>query len=356
MTPTILNAYGLSAESKIEPLTSGLINRTWKVTDGGNHFILQQINHQIFKKPHNLAANIRMVDAYLKEHAPQYLFVAPLLTTQREDLFDDKGEGYFRLFPFIEGSHTINVVSTTEQAFEAAFHFGKFTRLLAGFDVTKLHMTIPDFHNLSLRYRQFENALKGGNPTRIKQSKGLIDAIKNQSDIVTEFQKIQKNSNVRLRVTHHDTKISNVLFDKNGKGICVIDLDTIMPGYFISDVGDMFRTYLSPANEEVKDFNEIDVRDDFFRAIVQGYVSTMGTELTEEEKHLILYSGKFMTYMQAMRFLTDYCNNDVYYGARYEEQNLVRAGNQLQLLKILTDKTETLQKIVSEELSNTNSQ
>ena len=151
----------------------------------------------------------------------------------------------------------------------------------------------------------------------------------------------------QLRVTHHDTKISNVLFDESGKGICVIDLDTIMPGYFISDLGDMFRTYLSPANEEVKDFNAIDVRDDFFRAIVQGYVSTMGTELTEEEKRLILYSGKFIIYMQAMRFLADYINNDVYYGARYEEQNFVRAGNQLQLLKILTDKTEILQKIVS---------
>ncbi|HZI26378.1 MAG TPA: aminoglycoside phosphotransferase family protein, partial [Chryseolinea sp.] len=252
-------------------------------------------------------------------------------------------------FPFIKGSHTINVVSSPEQAFEAAFHFGKFTRLLAGFDVTKLHITIPDFHNLSLRYRQFEDALTQGNPTRIKQSQPLIDAIKNQRDIVTVFEKIQKNSKVKLRVTHHDTKISNVLFDESGKGICVIDLDTIMPGYFISDVGDMLRTYLSPANEEVSDFSTIDVREDFFRAIVQGYISTMGTELTEDERALMLYSGSFLTYMQAMRILTDYCNNDVYYGARYEEHNLVRAGNQLQLLKILTDKAEILQKIVSTE-------
>ena len=355
MISTILNAYGISAESKIDQLTSGLINKTWKVTDGENQFILQQINHQVFKKPYDIAANIRMVDEYLKEHAPKYLFVAPVSTTHHDDLFYLKDEGYFRLFPFIKGSHTINVVSSPEQAFEAAFHFGKFTRLLAGFDAKKLHIAIPDFHNLSLRYRQFEEALKGGNPIRIKQSKSLIDAIKKQSDIVTEFEKIQKNSNVKLRVTHHDTKISNVLFDENGKGICVIDLDTIMPGYFISDVGDMFRTYLSPANEEVKDFVTIDVRDDFFRAIVQGYVSTMGTELTEEERRLILYSGKFITYMQAMRFLTDYCNNDVYYGARYEDQNFVRAGNQLQLLKILTDKTELLQKIVSEELKHTSS-
>ena len=353
MISTILTAYGLAADSKTEQLTSGLINKTWKVTDGENQFILQQINHQVFKKPYDVGANIRMVDEYLKEHAPQYLFVAPVSTARGEELFYLKDEGYFRLFPFIKGSHTINVVSSPEQAFEAAFHFGKFTRLLAGFDAKKLHIAIPDFHNLSLRYRQFEEALKVGNPTRIKQSKALIDAIKKQSEIVTEFQKIQKNSNVKLRVTHHDTKISNVLFDENGKGICVIDLDTIMPGYFISDLGDMFRTYLSPANEEVKDFNTIDVRDDFFRAIVQGYVSTMGNELTTEEKHLILYSGKFLIYMQAMRFLTDYCNNDVYYGARYEEQNFVRAGNQIQLLKILTDKTEILEKIVSEELKHT---
>jgi Ser/Thr protein kinase RdoA (MazF antagonist) len=349
MISTILNAYGLSVESKIDQLTSGLINKTWKVTDGDKQFILQQINHQVFKKPYDIAANIRMVDEYLKEQAPQYLFVAPVSTTDKEDLFYLKGEGYFRLFPVIKGSHTINVVSSPEQAFEAAFHFGKFTRLLAGFDAKKLHVAITDFHNLSLRYRQFENALNHGNPVRIKQSKSLIDSIKKQVDIVAEFEKIQKNSNVKLRVTHHDTKISNVLFDENGKGICVIDLDTIMPGYFISDVGDMFRTYLSPANEEVKDFNTIDVRDDFFRAIVQGYVSTMGTELTPDEKKLILYSAKFIIYMQAMRFLTDYCNNDIYYGARYDEHNFVRAGNQLQLLRILTDKTEILQKIVSAE-------
>ena len=349
MAPGIFEAYRLSIESKIEPLTSGLINSTWKVTDGESEFILQRINNQVFKKPYDLAANISMIEAYLKEHAPQYLFVASISTVDHQDVFYDKNEGYFRLFPFIKGSHTISVVSSPEQAFEAAFHFGKLSRLLAGFDATKLHITIPDFHNLSLRYRQFEDALMKGNRDRIKQSQSLIDSIKKQSHIVAEFEKIKKNKNVKLRVTHHDTKISNVLFNEDGKGICVIDLDTIMPGYFMSDVGDMLRTYLSPANEEVSDFSTVDVREDFFRAIVQGYISTMGNELTENERALFLYSGSFLIYMQAIRFLADYINNDVYYGARYEEHNLVRAGNQLQLLKIITDKTEILQKIVSEE-------
>jgi hypothetical protein len=123
-----------------------------------------------------------------------------------------------------------------------------------------------------------------------------------------------------------------------------------MPGYFISDVGDMMRTYLSPANEEEKDFDKIEVREDFFKAIVNGYLSSMGDELTGEEQGLFLYSGLFLIYMQAIRFLADYFNRDVYYGARYEDQNFVRAGNQLILLKRLDEKTGLLQTIIAKEL------
>ena len=352
MNPAILKNFGLAEDSQIDPLTSGLINSTWKITDGEREFVLQQVNTNVFRKPYDLAANIRMLDEYLKKNSPNYLFVAPLPTIQQEDLC--YVNGYFRLFPFIAGSHTISVVASPDQAFEAAFQFGKFTQLLAGFDASNLHHTIPNFHNLTLRYQQFDEAVANGNPARIKQSKALIDTIRSQHEIVTHFEKIQKNRNIRQRVTHHDTKISNVLFNNSGKGICVIDLDTVMPGYFISDVGDMMRTYLSPANEEVTDLNSIDVRVDFFQAIVQGYLSTMNAELTDEEHQLIIYSGLFLIYMQAIRFLADYCNNDVYYGARYEEHNFNRAANQLQLLKILRAKTAELEKIVSKESKRSN--
>ena len=252
--------------------------------------------------------------------------------------------------PFIKGSHTISVVSSPDQAFEAAFQFGKFTRLLSGFDAGKLHATIPDFHNLTLRYQQFEEALKHGNAARVKQSKTTIDEIRSHLHILTSFEKIRKSPLVKQRVMHHDTKISNVLFDDSGKGICVIDLDTVMPGYFISDVGDMMRTYLSPANEEEKDFNKIEVRDDFFGAIVHGYLSNMGDELTAEEKGLILYAGLFLIYMQAIRFLADHLNDDCYYGAGYTDHNLVRAQNQLSLLKKLEEKSARLQEIITNEL------
>ena len=350
MITTILESYGIHKESLIEPLNSGLINRTWKVTDGKRQFILQQINNNVFKKPYDVAANIRMIDEYLKERSPHYLFVSPISNLHNQDIVYEKEQGYFRLFPFIGGSHTIDIVSTPDQAYEAAFQFGKFAQLLSLFEVGNLNITIPDFHNLTLRYKQFETSLEVGNAERIRQSKELVAEMKKRTSILDEFEMIKKSKDVRLRVTHHDTKISNVLFNDKGKGMCVIDLDTIMPGYFISDVGDMMRTYLSPANEEVSDFTKIEVRDDFFRGIVQGYVTAMDNELTQEEQRLILYSGSFLIYMQALRFLTDYINNDIYYGAKYELHNFIRAGNQITLLKSMEDKKEVLQAIILKEL------
>ena len=346
MISTILNSYNISDQCLVEPLTSGLINRTWKITDVENQFILQQINTEVFKKPFEVAANIRMIKEFLNEHSPDYLFVSPITDKMGRDIVHHQHQGFFRVFPFIKGSHTIDVVTSAEQAYEAAFQFGTFAKLLSGFDVTKLHATIPDFHNLILRYQQFERSLEKGNQKRISQSGLLIEYLKKRVDIVNEFERLRKDIAVKQRVTHHDTKISNVLFNANGKGMCVIDLDTIMPGYFISDVGDMMRTYLSPANEEEEDFSKIEIREDFFRAIVHGYTAAMKNELTPSEKRLITYSGSFLVYMQALRFLTDYLNNDVYYGANYEEHNFVRAGNQVQLLKEMENKKEVLDEIV----------
>jgi Ser/Thr protein kinase RdoA (MazF antagonist) len=351
MTDQILQMYGIDPrECQVESLTSGLINNTWKVTCKDRDYIVQRINNLVFRKPFEVAENIRMIDEYLKKHAPAYLFVSPVTNIRGQDIFFDEVQGYFRVFPFIKNSHTINVVSDPEQAFQAALQFGRFTRLLSGFDASKLNITIPDFHNLGLRYSQFETALQNGDPDRIRESAHLVAEIKDQVSIVESFDKIRNNAQVKSRVTHHDTKISNVLFDKEGRGLCVIDLDTVMPGYFISDVGDMMRTYLSPANEEEKDFDKIEVREDFFRAIVNGYLSSMGDELTGDEQRLILYSGVFLIFMQAIRFLADYFNRDVYYGARYEKQNFVRAGNQVVLLKRLTEKTTVLEKIIADEL------
>ena len=336
MTEDVLKAFGL-VKAAYEPFGTGLINHTWKVHTHEQNFVLQQINDNVFKRPQDIAFNIRAVAAYLRANHPDYLFIAPLIANDGRDLVHIDGKGWFRLMHFVENSLTFDVVQTPDQAYEAAKQFGRFTRMLSGFDASKLRPTIPQFHDLELRFRQFLDALKEGDERRRVTSKDIITRLLEQKVIVDEYQNIVTDPEFRIRVTHHDTKISNVLFDRNNKGICVIDLDTIMPGYFISDVGDMMRTYLSPVSEEEKDFDKIVVRDEFYNAIVEGYSQEMKDELTRTERNYFLFAGKFMIYMQALRFLTDYLNNDVYYGAKYEDHNLVRAKNQATLLQRLTE-------------------
>jgi Ser/Thr protein kinase RdoA (MazF antagonist) len=328
---SILQQYGSQFQNdSLEVISGGLINQTWKVSAKGENFILQRINDNVFKEPQKIATNIRFLADHLTAIESDYFLVSAIKTESGEELAYEAGQGYFRLTPFVKNSKTIQVVETPEQAYEAALQFGRFSSSFSDFDARQLHVTIPNFHDLAYRYKQFENALLTGNPQRVKACSDEINQIR-RYDLVDEYNRILRNPVFKLRVTHHDTKISNVLFDLNNKGVCVIDLDTVMPGYFFSDVGDMMRTYLSPTNEEETDFSKIEVRPMFYHAIVQGYSDGMKGALSEEEQNSFSLAGQFLIYMQALRFLTDYLNNDVYYGAQFEGQNLTRAQNQLSL-------------------------
>ncbi|HMR84942.1 MAG TPA: aminoglycoside phosphotransferase family protein, partial [Niabella sp.] len=275
ITDSVLGHYGFEGnEYTIEKFGSGLINNTWLVLKGSEKYILQKVNKNIFTNPFLIADNIEKIQTHLSVHDSHYFFTAPCKTLQGESivhLLDD----YYRMFPYVIGSHTIDVVQSPQQAYEAASQFSRFTSVLSGLDINTLNITLPSFHDLSLRYVQFSDALEKGNKERIKEGSDLIEELKAYSAIVEEYNNIKNNNEFKLRVTHHDTKISNVLLDDNHKGICVIDLDTVMPGYFISDVGDMMRTYLCPVSEEEKDFSKIEVRDDFYFAIVNGYKAFM---------------------------------------------------------------------------------
>lgn len=333
MFENILSVYGLDADqTKVESFGDGLINHTWKVNAGKKNYILQKVNNKVFKNPSDIDENLSLLSKYLSKEDPEYLFVSPVVATNGESLIRTD-TGYFRLFPFIEGSTSLNALTKEEEAYEAAKEFGKFSKILAGFKAEELNITIPDFHNLILRYAQFTDACKQALPERLEKARECITFINDHQCIVNTYRELIDNKDIPLRVIHHDTKINNVLFDNNNKGICVIDLDTVMPGYFISDVGDMMRTYLSPANEEETDFSKIYIRKEFFKAIHDGYMQEMEIVLTPEEKHYFTYSGEFIIYMQAIRFLTDYLQNDIYYGAKYEDHNFNRAKNQITLLK-----------------------
>lgn len=352
MIPSILRAFGLQPDDYFAgPFGSGLINHTWKVSGLDQSYILQRINHNVFKSPQSIADNLIIIGDYLRLTASEYPFAGPLPATDGNYLFMADGD-YYRLFPFVKNSHTIDLVTHSQQAYEAARQFGKFSRLLTDFDPLQLNYTLPDFHNLILRVEQFQSALKTAPTERLNTASAEIEEIAGYAQIAETYARLVNDKQIPLRVIHHDTKISNVLFDDQNKGICVIDLDTVMPGYFISDVGDMMRTYLSIVNEEEQDLSKIAISYDFFMGIYEGYMEQMGDILTTTERDLFLYAGKFMIYMQALRFLTDFLNGDIYYPTQYAGHNLLRAQNQLVLLKQYINSETKFKEIINKAGSN----
>ncbi|MVN20496.1 phosphotransferase enzyme family protein [Mucilaginibacter arboris] len=329
-----LTEFGLEPEGyEVKKFGSGLINYTWKLTGSKGSYILQQINDTIFKRPEDIADNIRKLQIFLQQTVPEYLFVAPVPSLSNKYLIQSEDGSFYRLLPFIQGSHTVDYLQHQEQAYEAAVQFGKFTRLLKDFDLKQLKYTLQDFHNLSLRFEEFKTSCAQAGHSRLERAKKAVEEVFLNMDIARIYGGLISNGEIPLRVVHHDTKINNVLFDGQGKGLCVIDLDTVMPGFYLSDAGDMLRTCLSPANEEESDLAKIHIREDFFMAIYNGYMKEMGEVLTPKEKGLFIYSGKMMIYLQALRFLTDFLNGDKYYHITYPEQNLIRASNQFELLR-----------------------
>lgn len=333
----IVNRYGLAAdEFKISRTGSGHIHQTYLLEGAGN-YILQQLNTRVFARPEYILHNIALAEGYIKDQDPQYPFSSPLPDAEGEFLVTDQQGNTWRLFKAIEGAITIDEVSTAAQAFSAAKAFGKFARLLKDADANQFHEIIPGFHSLSLRYKQFEQALENSTAERKKQASEIITRAKSFFHLVVEYNKRINSGKLVKRIMHNDTKINNVLFNSGGQAFSVIDLDTLMPGYFIYDLGDMVRTFVSPVNEEAQDLNKIIFRQEIYDALLKGYLSEMSELLTEGEKSTIPFAGKMMTYIMALRFLTDYLNGDVYYPVKYEGHNLMRAKNQLHLLSLLPE-------------------
>lgn len=334
--PEIISQFNLDpAEYKWDAVGSGFIHNTYKL-EGEKDFILQRVNKNVFKKPEVIASNIHEAARYLKKNFPDYLFTSALTTKDGKEMVYDE-EGFpWRIFPYFENTFTIDKVSTAEEAYSAASEFGRLTKFLDGVNTALFKPTIDRFHDLQWRWEQFQDALKNPAGNRLKKAATEVEKSKSFSYLVDEFNELIKSGKLRLRITHNDTKINNVLFDSTtDKAVCAIDLDTLMPGYFIYDLGDMVRTFVSPVDEEERDLNKVFVRKDIYNALVEGYLSQMDSVLSKEEKTAIAFSGMMMTYIMALRMLTDFLNGDVYYQIKYPDQNIVRARNQLKLLEEL---------------------
>jgi hypothetical protein len=333
-TNEILEAFDLKpSQFQIKEIKTGHIHSTFHLT-GAQEFILQKVNTKVFKKPELISANLSLARNYLQEHFPQYLFTGNITTKDGKGLFYDAQGNPWRLFPYNGNTYSIDRVEAPEQAQSAAREFATFARCLSGCDVSSFRETIPHFHDLAWRYKQFERARENSN--RLSRCGDAVRQVETHRDLVRQYQELIHNGSLSPRIMHNDTKINNVLFDRTtGEAVCVIDLDTVMPGFFIYDLGDMIRTFVCPVDENESNLDLITIRDDLRKLTEEAYVNELKDVLTREELKAIDFAGPMMTYIMAIRFLTDYLEGDQYFRTAYPEQNLFRARNQLKLLELL---------------------
>jgi thiamine kinase-like enzyme len=328
-----------SGNITVESISGGLINHTFKVScQLKPDFLLQQINKNVFDHPDQVQNNYIRIWEYAEFEFTGLRLPTPKYYGQTATLFVDDNENYWRAFEFIENARMIHVAEKPSQAKAAARSFAKFTAAFEDFNVQMLKKVIPGFHDLSLRYSQFEDAMKGEAYERMAKALPVIEELKQRERYKYFYEVITESEEFPQRVMHHDAKITNVLFStKKGKVICPVDFDTVMPGYFFSDLGDLIRSLTSPEDENSIHFDKIEIRKEFYEAIITGYLYEMEKQLTTSEIKYIHYSGLLIIYMQALRFLTDYLNGDVYYRIDYPNQNFNRAKNQLILLQKLEE-------------------
>lgn len=326
-------------EITVEPIGGGLINYSYRVScQLKPDFFLQRINAQVFARPEQVQENYIRIWEYAEFEFTGLRLPSPKHCDRRTTLFVDEKGNYWRAFEFIADACMLPVADKPAQARATAKAFAKFTAAFEEFNVENLRPVIPSFHDLGLRYQQFEQALQGEAYERMAQCLPLIEALKKRERYKHFYELITESEEFPQRVMHHDAKIANVLFySTTGKVICPVDFDTVMPGYFFSDLGDLIRSMVSREDENSTNFDGISVRKAFYEAILAGYLQLMDKQLTSSEKKHIHYAGPLIVYMQALRFLTDYLNGDIYYRTQYASQNFDRAKNQLILLQQLED-------------------
>jgi hypothetical protein len=335
-----------------EPYGTGHINDTYRAVfeqlGARRPMILQRINHNIFKDPAALMDNIERVTthvtAQVAAQSDAERRALTLIRTHRDAPCHRDPEGnWWRMYQFVERSRSYDAVTSPHQAYQAAFAFGQFQQQLATLPTPRLHDTIPNFHNTPSRFTALQAAIASDPINRAAQAAPEI-AFALAHEPITG---ILLNANLPERVTHNDTKFNNVLLDdQTDQALCVIDLDTVMPGLVLYDFGDMVRTATSPAPEDELDLNKVTMRMPIFESLVRGYLSAAGSFLTREEKQFLAFSGKLITLEIGLRFLTDYLSGDTYFKTHRPGHNLDRCRTQFQLVRSIEQQEESMTRLV----------
>lgn len=347
----VLRGFRLDAKPvSCEPYGCGHINVTYlAVTESGRRYILQKINNNTFRDVAGLMENITAVTEFLRTKTDDPRSVLTLVKTADGASYLHAQEGYWRVYDFVEDTICLQQPETDEDFYQSAVGFGTFQQLLAEFPAEKLHETIPNFHNTPDRYRAFLETLERDPMRRAAQVQPEIEfALARQSEMAA-LQTALKSGELPLRVTHNDTKLNNVLLDaKTRKALCVIDLDTVMPGSSLYDFGDSIRFGAATAAEDERDLSRMEMSLERFRIFTRGYVRSC-PGLMQKELELLPLGAKTMTMECGVRFLTDYLDGDHYFAVHRGGQNLDRARTQFRLVADMEKKWNEMQKIVAEE-------
>ena len=350
----ILRQFCLDAEpASCTPYGCGHINRTYLVaTAGGRCYILQKINHHTFRDVAGLMENIELVTEHLRRKSPDPRSVLTLIRTKGGKSYLEADDGYWRVFRFVEDSICLQQPESDADFYESAVGFGTFQQLLSDFPAEKLHETIPNFHNTPDRYRAFHETLTRDPMHRAAQVQPEIEfALARQAEMAA-LQNALDAGELPLRVTHNDTKLNNVLFDaKTRKALCIIDLDTVMPGSALYDYGDSIRFGAATAAEDERELDKMEMSLERFRVFTRGYVRAC-PGLTQKELELLPLGAKVMTMECGVRFLTDHIDGDNYFSIHREGQNLDRAHTQFKLVADMERKWDKMKEIVNEEVQN----
>lgn len=355
ITPDILAAFGLPQDTEATPITTGHINETFVVRAPQGRLILQRINHFVFPSPKNIMENILGVTRFLREKIrnqggdPDRETLSVVCTADGGSYYLDRDGNYWRCTTYIENATSHETVENPAMLEEAGRAFGRFQQLLSDYPAETLHEIIPDFHNTPVRYAQLQEAAKNDAAGRLGQVQAeLAFAAAREKDCALLMDLLEKGE-LPLRVTHNDTKMSNVLMDdETGKAVCVIDLDTVMPGLCAFDFGDSIRAGASTAAEDEADLGKVHFDLGLFEAYTKGFLATAGQALTPKELETLPDGAILMTLEVGMRFLADYLNGDVYFRTAYPTHNLDRARNQFKLVAEMEEQRPGMDRIIRE--------
>ena len=355
----LCKSFGIESEFiGFDVIHSGHINSTYLVYFDNNRnrkdYILQKINKYVFKKPEEVMENIMAVTSYISQKVSACGESSESKTlnfyyskNNKPFVIDEDGD-YWRLCDYIHNTTGFDVTEDLDIIEECGKGFGEFQCLLADFSAEKLNITIPHFHNTPNRYKIFKQSLELNASRRASFVKDEIESYLALEELVSKMYHMQQSGELKLKVTHNDTKCNNVLIDKNTKKfLCVIDLDTVMPGLLGNDFGDAIRFVANTSAEDEPDLSKVNIDFDKFTAFATGFVKMLGTTLTKQEKDTLVLGAITMTVECGLRFLTDYIDGDKYFRVEYSEHNLVRARCQLKLAKSMIENQEKLNQIIN---------